>query len=355
MKTRELTVFLFVLTLVTPAFALDMGYYGFVTVGGSAAADGTVVSVWVGTTQVGTSTIPYYTAPSGSGYYKLTIPQEYTGYIAEFRVDGALALTKTLASGSNYLNITVVGPYCGDAICNNGENCATCPGDCGITSGQVCCGGTVYTGECCSDSDCSSGATCSSHACHYPSSSPPTGGGGVVTTTTSSGPVCGDGTCDSGEDCTNCPDDCGVLACENGIDCNDGNSCTIDICTGVGCGATCNHESITICQTGDNCCPAGCTLATDDDCACINECADGSTKCEGNTAYECQADLNGCYKWGDGSECSEGCCDDNCCGSETLGLTGLAVTGGEFVPFLYILLGLIIVGAFAYYYFRMRK
>jgi len=55
------------------------------------------------------------------------------------------------------------GEYCGDGLCNNGETCSTCPGDCG---------------------------TCI---------------------------TCGNGSCDNGETCSTCPGDCG-----NCVDCISG-------------------------------------------------------------------------------------------------------------------------------------
>ena len=55
-------------------------------------------------------------------------------------------------------------PNCGNEVCDNGEDCNTCPGDCGV--------------------------------CPPPTSSP-----------TAS---CGNGVCDNGEDCNTCPGDCGA-------------------------------------------------------------------------------------------------------------------------------------------------
>jgi hypothetical protein len=40
---------------------------------------------------------------------------------------------------------------CGDTICNNNENCATCPGDC-PTNGKKCCNGVIK--DCCVAEDC---------------------------------------------------------------------------------------------------------------------------------------------------------------------------------------------------------
>jgi parallel beta-helix repeat protein len=55
--------------------------------------------------------------------------------------------------------------YCGDGSCNGAETCSSCPGDCLTGPGQVCCSGTLYTGNCCSASDCSGGQVCTNHVC----------------------------------------------------------------------------------------------------------------------------------------------------------------------------------------------
>jgi cysteine-rich repeat protein len=102
-------------------------------------------------------------------------------------------------------------------------------------------------------------------------------------------PACGDGFLDPGEACDDgdtddgdgCSATCAVESCFTcsgplgftsscqlaapSTPCDaDANACTIDVCNGSGqCG---QGSVITTCTNGDGCCPAGCTLATDDDC-----------------------------------------------------------------------------------------
>lgn len=56
---------------------------------------------------------------------------------------------------------------CGDGTCQagQGENCGNCPQDCTPQSGQVCCGGEIVDGECCTDADCEQGRQCQGHYC----------------------------------------------------------------------------------------------------------------------------------------------------------------------------------------------
>jgi uncharacterized protein (TIGR03790 family) len=56
---------------------------------------------------------------------------------------------------------------CGDTYCDPGESCSSCPQDC-LPGGQVCCSGTAYAGNCCSDPECSSPLVCISHSCSQP-------------------------------------------------------------------------------------------------------------------------------------------------------------------------------------------
>lgn len=65
---------------------------------------------------------------------------------------------------------------CGDGICQSTESCSTCPADC-LKTGQVCCGGVAYNGNCCSNTDCPSGQVCTNHACIPSNSCSDTDGG----------------------------------------------------------------------------------------------------------------------------------------------------------------------------------
>jgi hypothetical protein len=88
------------------------------------------------------------------------------------------------------------GPCCGNSTCDagSGESCTSCPADCPTGNNQVCCSGALYNGDCCSQNDCSAATVCTSHTCQ---ASPVT---------------CGNGSCDAGETCGSCPQDCGVGA-----------------------------------------------------------------------------------------------------------------------------------------------
>jgi hypothetical protein len=108
------------------------------------------------------------------------------------------------ASGEFHLVITREPETCGNGACELGEDCSSCPGDCGVCS-------------VCGDGVCNGGETCDSCP----------GDCGACTTS-----YCGDGTCDAGEDCNSCASDCGTCAsycgdgsCDSGEDCN---SCSAD-------------------------------------------------------------------------------------------------------------------------------
>lgn len=95
-------------------------------------------------------------------------------------------------------------------------------------------------------------------------------------------------TCDPGDGCcpagcnANSDSDCSVSCGNNEIedgetcdppatcptDCIDGEACTEDVMTGspANCNVACSNPPITACNSGDGCCPQGCTPADDDDC-----------------------------------------------------------------------------------------
>ncbi|MEZ4266201.1 MAG: hypothetical protein R3F39_07465 [Myxococcota bacterium] len=134
------------------------------------------------------------------------------------------------------------------------------------------------------------------------------------------GPVCGDGTCDGGEDCGTCADDCGACAtCGDGI-----------------CGNTPGEACDTCPSDCGSCCGDGvCDPAGDEDCAtCEADCgacaACGDGIC-GNTPGEacdtCPSDCGSCCGDGvcvstQGEDCSS--CPSDCgacaiCGDEICG------------------------------------
>jgi len=110
----------------------------------------------------------------------------------------------------------VIGPVCGDNVCNGTETAATCASDCPILEVDFCgnnmCGSTescsTCAGDCgvcpvlpvCGDNSCNGNETCNSCA----------GDCGVCP----SQPVCGDNSCNGVETCNSCASDCGVCTIE---------------------------------------------------------------------------------------------------------------------------------------------
>jgi hypothetical protein len=112
-------------------------------------------------------------------------------------------------------------------------------------------------------------------------------------------PHCGDHSCDDGETCSNCPQDCGLCPscgdgkCDNGETCN---SCPQD------CGS-CPDCPDGKCEASETC------LSCPQDCGACATCGDG--KCdamEGENCHTCPQDCGTC------STCGNGMCDpgENC-------------------------------------------
>jgi hypothetical protein len=143
---------------------------------------------------------------------------------------GASGAATFTAEPGHLVNIVVVAPAgaggafqlaidgppgsCGDGTCAAEEDCASCPGDCGV------CPSVCGDGVCAGDEDCA-GCPGDCGACSLPEPD-------------DSGPICGDGICDASEDSINCPQDCyvapsfcGDFTCDLDEDCT---SCPTD-CT----------------------------------------------------------------------------------------------------------------------------
>lgn len=57
-------------------------------------------------------------------------------------------------------------------------------------------------------------------------------------------------------------------ACSVNTECNDYVACTVDSCKNAGQGSSfCSYEPINSCVSADGCCPAGCSVLTDNDCS----------------------------------------------------------------------------------------
>ena len=129
-----------------------------------------------------------------------------------------------------------VPPACGDGLCNGTETCSSCVIDCGACPPPVVCG----------DGFCNGAETCLSCAtdCGACPPPPPTCGNGLCTgaetclnCATDCGacpPVCGDGLCNGTETCSNCAIDCGACpVCGDGL-CNGTETCSS---CAIDCGA----------------------------------------------------------------------------------------------------------------------
>lgn len=207
-----------------------------------------------------------------------------------------------------------------------GEDDGCCPGGCDSTSDADCtntCGnGMVEGGETC-DGDCpttcddrdtctvdsfaGSADTCSLRCMNEPSGACGDADGCCPAGCTSDDDAdcsdsCGDGTLDPGELCDgDCP-----------TDCNDGVACTTDRLVGsaASCNAQCVHDAVSTCQSGDGCCPAGCSSANDADCACTpRTCADMGWVC-GQLDDLCGSTRN-CGACNANESCDNGSCVPN--------------------------------------------
>ena len=160
---------------------------------------------------------------------------------------------------------------CCDGTCDPGENPCNCPQDCGSPAGSEVPGVTCQDGG---DNDCDGQTDCADADC-------------VADMACS----CGNGTCVSGENPCNCPQDCGAppadetpgATCQDGLD-NDCDGQTVCADSGCGCdlSCSCGDASCTDGETSCNC-PQDCGQPLVHETFCRdgvdNDC-DGLTDCD---------------------------------------------------------------------------
>jgi len=194
--------------------------------------------------------------------------------------------------------------YCGDELCNIGETCETCPGDCGEC--PVCGNGEVEEPEECDDGNIEPDDGCDEN-CMFEIQDD-----------------CGNGACDEGENPCTCEEDCLV---------GDGTCCEGSDCPQPECGPCCVVECVDYQCTEpiwlDDCCwNEKCEDGEDAD-SCPEDCFCGNGTCDaGETADDCPDDCQGqedCVK--EGLPLPD--VDDECCpGSEVLNSNWIP-EGGE--------------------------
>jgi hypothetical protein len=179
---------------------------------------------------------------------------------------------------------------CGNGVVDKEETCDTA-----IQRGMI--GACPTSNDClpvpCADPAVISLGTCNAVCVHQPiilpsgtnpdTCCPP----GATTSTDIDCPAtCGNGVRDMGENCDVAIAPGAHDACA--ATCDDGKACTVDFFRGVGCARSrenCAHTEIKLPVSGDGCCPAGATNATDSDCApvCGNGVVERGETCDGDS------------------------------------------------------------------------
>ena len=253
-------------------------------------------------------------------------------------------------------------PFCGDDECGDGEDCASCPDDCGECGdcGNGDCGDDENCGMCPADCGSCEGDCCvangspgcedpeitlcacelDDYCCDVDWDGLCAGAAGTDCGADCKEGECGDDTCDANESCESCPEDCGECpecgdgVCDDGEDCD---ACPDDCpCAGDCCAASeapgCDDAEISacVCEADSFCCEVKwdslCVdIAGNDcgaDCGGPGECGDGVCDDE-EDCESCPEDCEECADCGDGEcldgencwTCAEDCgdCEGDCC------------------------------------------
>jgi hypothetical protein len=182
--------------------------------------------------------------------------------------------------------------FCGNRVCDTGENCSTCAGDCTCAGGQSC----TPAGVCCTP-QCS-GKTCGGDGCGNTCGTCAHGYDCTSQGTCVLRIECGNGVCQAGENCGNCPNDC---KCDSGQTCNV-NACCRPQCSGKNCGDDACGGSCGTCSNGYVCQSGLCTQQS--------SCGNGTCEplqgenCE--SCADCKCSVGTCY--------NKACCTPQCSG-----------------------------------------
>jgi V8-like Glu-specific endopeptidase len=214
-----------------------------------------------------------------------------------------------------YAEISQYLGFCGDGTCGGSEDSCTCPEDCGAppTSETTCDDG--IDNDCdgntdCDDADCTGTPSCicdNDGTCETGEDCNNCANDCISGT---SGAVCGNGLCETadGEDCKSCPDDCAgktTGAPSGRYCCGDTVTCGDDRCTTGG------YSCTNVPQGGEYCCGDGLCEGAEDglncaiDCSGTGYCGDGT--CDpGEDTCSCPADCG----YPPSSEIPSSTCDD---------------------------------------------
>ncbi|MFM2415395.1 MAG: hypothetical protein RL385_118 [Pseudomonadota bacterium] len=233
----------------------------------------------------------------------------------------------------------------GDSCCPAGCN-STSDSDCSVTcnngvveAGETCdpramCPATCDDGNACTIDGLTGSAANCNVACSHQTISQCRNGDGCcpsgcnAVSDNDCSASCGNSVVEPGETCDP------AASCPTPTSCNDGTACTIDTLVGsaMNCTATCGHQSITQCVSGDGCCAPGCNARTDTDCSascgnsvvepgetcdppgsCPRSCSDGSS-CTIDTLTGSAANCTAACGYQAITQCrsGDGCCAPGC-------------------------------------------
>jgi len=184
---KKITAALLLASLIAISFSIartvlaanpPIRYYGYLTLGGSTAADGNNVSIWNGTSILGSALTPA-SASSGSGYYSVNIDAMHSGELLTFKANGVNATTpapETVTAGapgsSTSRDVTASSctshSNCSSQYCRYDGKCAdklanlaNCSDQeyASLSDNDVCSGGYCYTDYSGGDEYCTNAAT----------------------------------------------------------------------------------------------------------------------------------------------------------------------------------------------------